>query len=213
MIVTLWNIFPVAELLQTIQYRVTRWGIWGAICYPILYACCTVLLLPGGILRIGAGFFFGLWWGFFIAAIGNVAGAAASLFISRTIGRHWLQRRLERSKRLHAFGPAVEREGWKLILLSQLHPLFPTSLMSYLYGLTKIPFHTCMIWIAIGQAPGTFLHVYLGTLGQLGLRVARGQTHPRLYEYWTWGGGLLISVAILVLLARVALRVLHQSGE
>src|SRR5205807_6054669 len=89
----------------------------------------------------------------------------------------------ERSKGLHALEPAVEREGWKLILLSQLHPLFPTSLMNYLYGLTRIRFRTCMIWIAIGQAPGLFLYAYLGTLGQLGLRLARGQTHPRMYEY------------------------------
>ena len=150
------------------------WGVWSAICYPILYACCNVLLLPGGILSIGSGFFFGLWWGFLIALIGNVAGAAISFLIGRTIGRRWLQRRLERSKSLHALEPAVEREGWKLILLSQLHPLFPTSLMNYLYGLTRIRFRTCMIWIAIGQAPGLFLYAYLGTLGQLGL-----QARPR----------------------------------
>ena len=158
---------------------------------------------------MGAGFFFGLWWGFLIALIGNVAGAAISFLIGRTIGRRWLQRRLERSKSLHALEPAVEREGWKLILLSQLHPLFPTSLMNYLYGLTRIRFRTCMIWIAIGQAPGLFLYAYLGTLGQLGLRLARGQTHPRMYEYWVWGGGLLISLAILVLMGRIALRVLR----
>src|SRR5207302_4124536 len=94
--------------------------------------------LPGGILSIGSGFFFGLWWGFLIALIGNVAGAAISFLIGRTIGRRWLQRRLEKSKSLHVLEPAVEREGWKLILLSQLHPLFPTSLMNYLYGMTKI---------------------------------------------------------------------------
>ena len=195
-----------------IQQRVMRWGVWSAICYPILYACCNVLLLPGGILSIGGGFFFGLWWGFLIVLIGNVAGAAISFLIGRTIGRHWLQRRLERSKSLHALEPAVEREGWKLILLSQLHPLFPSSLMNYLYGLTKIRFRTCMIWIAIGQAPGLFLYAYLGTLGQLGLRLARGQTHPRMYEYWVWGGGLLISLAILVLMGRIALRVLRNHG-
>jgi len=209
LMVALWHFFPVPEILALIQQRVMGWGVWSAICYPILYACCNVLLLPGGILSIGSGFFFGLWWGFLIALIGNVAGAAISFLIGRTIGRRWLQRRLERSKSLHALEPAVEREGWKLILLSQLHPLFPTSLMNYLYGLTRIRFRTCMIWIAIGQAPGLFLYAYLGTLGQLGLRLARGQTHPRMYEYWVWGGGLLISLAILVLMGRIALRVLR----
>jgi uncharacterized membrane protein YdjX (TVP38/TMEM64 family) len=111
-IVALWNIFPLPELLEMIQQRVMRWGVWSAICYPILYACCNVLLLPGGILSIGGGFFFGLWWGFLIVLIGNVTGAAISFFIGRTIGRRWLERRLEKSRRLHALEPAVEREGW-----------------------------------------------------------------------------------------------------
>jgi uncharacterized membrane protein YdjX (TVP38/TMEM64 family) len=210
LVIALWNFFPVPEILAMVQQRVMGWGIWSAICYPILYACCNVLLLPGGILSIGGGFFFGLWWGFLIVLIGNVTGAAISFLIGRTIGRRWLQRRLESSKGLHALEPAVEREGWKLILLSQLHPLFPSSLMNYLYGLTKIRFRTCMIWIAIGQAPGLFLYAYLGTLGQLGLRLARGQTHPRAHEYWVWGGGLLVSLAILVLMGRIALRVLRS---
>lgn len=211
-VITLRHFFPVADVLGVMQQRVMRWGIWSAICYPILYACCNVLLLPGGVLSIGGGFFFGLWWGFLIVLLGNVGGAAISFLIGRTFGRRWLQHRLRRSTGLHALEPAVEREGWKLILLSQLHPLFPTSLMNYLYGLTKVRFRTCMIWIAIGQAPGLFLYAYLGTLGQLGLRLARGQTHPRAYEYWVWVGGLLISLAILVLMGRIALRVLRNYG-
>jgi uncharacterized membrane protein YdjX (TVP38/TMEM64 family) len=208
--VALWHFLPVADVLGVIQQRVMRWGVWSAICYPILYACCNVLLLPGGVLSIGGGFFFGLWWGFLIILLGNVTGAAISLWIGRTVGRHWLQRRLARSGRLGALQPAVEREGWKLILLSQLHPLFPTSLLNYLYGFTRLQPRTCLVWIAIGQAPGLFLYAYLGTLGQLGLRIARGQTHPRLYEYWIWGAGLLLSGVVLVVLGQIAVRVLKD---
>lgn len=173
------RIFPLADWLAVIQQRVMHWGVWSAICYPLLYAACNVLLLPGGVLSIGGGFFFGLWWGFLIILLGNMVGAAISFFISRWIGERWLHRRLMLNPKLKALEPAVEREGWKIILLSQLHPLFPTSLMNYLYGLTKVRFRTCMLWVAIGQAPGLFLYAYLGTLGQLGLNLLRGKTHPR----------------------------------
>ena len=203
--------FPVADLLAAIQQHVMHWGIWSAICYPLLYACCNVLLLPGGVLSIGAGFFFGLWWGFLIALLGNVSGAAISFFISRWIGREWLKRKLLRNTTLNALEPAVEREGWKIILLSQLHPLFPTSLLNYLYGLTRIRFRVCMLWVAIGQAPGLFLYSYLGTLGQLGLNLARGTTHPRLVEYFIWLGGFASAALILAFLGRVALRLLQQA--
>jgi uncharacterized membrane protein YdjX (TVP38/TMEM64 family) len=205
------RVFPIIDVLATIQQRVMQWGVWSAICYPLLYACCNVLLLPGGVLSVGAGFFFGLWWGFFIALFGNVTGAAISFFISRWIGRQWLKRKLSGNRTLVALEPAVEREGWKIILLSQLHPLFPTSLLNYLYGLTQIRFRTCMLWVAIGQAPGLFLYSYLGTLGQLGLNLARGKTHPRAVEYLVWLGGFASAAVILVLLGRIALRILQKA--
>ena len=205
------RIYPVVDILAAVQQRVMRWGVWSAICYPVLYACCNVLLLPGGVLSIGAGFFFGLWWGFFIALAGNVAGAAIAFFISRWIGRQWLKRKLLRNPTLHALDPAVEREGWKIILLSQLHPLFPTSLLNYLYGLTRIRFRVCMLWVAIGQAPGLFLYSYLGTLGQLGLNLARGKTHPRASEYLFWLGGFASAAIFLAFLGQIALRLLQQA--
>lgn len=204
---------PVAEWLAAVQQRVMHWGAWSAICYPLLYAGCNVLLLPGGILSLGGGFFFGLWWGFLIILVGNVGGAAISFFISRWVGRRWLKRRLMRNATLEALEPAVERDGWKIILLSQLHPLFPTSLLNYLYGLTTIRFRTCMLWVAIGQAPGLFLYAYLGTLGQLGLNLLRGKTHPHLVEYLLWGGGLITAVVVLMLIGRIALRLLKEAEE
>jgi len=205
------RLFPVVDLLSEVQQHVMHWGAWSAICYPLLYACCNVLLLPGGVLSVGAGFFFGLWWGFLIALLGNVGGAAISFFISRWIGRQWLRRKLLRNRTLVALEPAVEREGWKIILLSQLHPLFPTSLLNYLYGLTRIRFRTCMLWVAIGQAPGLFLYSYLGTLGQLGLNLARGKTHPRAIEYFIWLGGFASAAIILIMLGRMALRLLQKA--
>ncbi|HKP93008.1 MAG TPA: TVP38/TMEM64 family protein [Chthoniobacterales bacterium] len=205
------RLFPLVDILADVQQHVMGWGAWSAIWYPLLYACCNVLLLPGGVLSVGAGFFFGLWWGFFIALAGNVSGAAISFFISRTIGRQWLKRKLSRNATMVALEPAVEKEGWKIILLSQLHPLFPTSLLNYLYGLTQIRFRTCMLWVAIGQAPGLFLYSYLGTLGQLGLNLARGKTHPKMLEYWVWIGGFVSAAIILIILGRIALTLLKKA--
>jgi len=207
------RIFPIVDWLAEIQQHVMRLGAWSAICYPLLYASCNVLLLPGGVLSIGGGFFFGLWWGFLIVLVGNVGGAAISFWISRSLGRRWLHRRLLRNPRMQALEPAVRREGWKIILLSQLHPLFPTSLLNYLYGLTPIRFRTCMLWVAIGQAPGVFLYVYLGTLGQLGLNLFRGKSHPRILEYIIWGGGLVTLILVLSMMGRLALRLMQAVEE
>lgn len=207
------RIFPLADWISQVQEDVMRAGFWSAIWYPLLYAGCNVLLLPGGLLSVGGGFFFGLWWGFFVILVGNVSGAAISFYISRCLGKPWLERKLRSNRTFEALQPAVEREGWKIILLSQLHPLFPTSLLNYLYGLTTIRFRTCMLWVAIGQAPGLFLYAYVGTLGQLGLKLIRGKTHPYLIEYFVWGGGLVLSVLVLIALGRIALRLLNEAQE
>ena len=75
--------FPVVDLIEALQQRVAAWGPWGAICYPLLFAACNILLLPGGVLAVGGGFFFGLWWGFLIVFAGNVMAAAISFALSR----------------------------------------------------------------------------------------------------------------------------------
>src|SRR5213595_3954229 len=204
---------PIVSFIEALQGRVMSWGAWGAVCYPLLFAACNILLLPGGVLAVGGGFFFGLWWGLLIVFAGNFIGAAISFASSRWVARQWFQRKLSQNPTLRALEPALERESWKIIFLSQLHPLFPTSLLNYLYGLTRIRFRTYMLWTSIGRAPGLFLYAYLGTLGQFGLNLARGRSHPRLVEYWTWGGAFLAAALLFILLTRIALRAIQGSQE
>jgi uncharacterized membrane protein YdjX (TVP38/TMEM64 family) len=202
---------PVVDFIEALQQRVMGWGTWGAICYPLLFAACNILLLPGGILAVGGGFFFGLWWGFLIVFAGNAVAAAISFALSRWIASQAFRRRLSQNPTLRALEPALERESWKIILLSQLHPLFPTSLLNYLYGLTRIRFGSYMLWSSIGRIPGLFLYVYVGTLSQLGLRLMRGRTQPRIVEYWMWGGAFVTTALLLAVLGRVAYRAIQTS--
>src|SRR5215467_3897879 len=167
---TLSHFFPVVSFIGALQEHVMSWGVCAAICYPLLFAACNILLLPGGILAVGGGFFFGLWWGFVIVLAGNLVATAISFTLSRRIARRWFREKLSGNPTLRALEPAVERESWKIILLSQLHPLFPTSLLNYLYGLTQIRFGAYMLWSSIGRAPGLFLYAYVGTLGQFAIR-------------------------------------------
>lgn len=205
--------FPIVDLIAAAQKRVMDLGAWSVLCYPLLFAACNILLLPGGILSVGSGFFFGLWWGFVIVLLGNSIGAAISFALSRWLRQRWFGQRLSRNPTLKILEPAVAREGWKIIFLSQLHPFFPTSLLNYLYGLTTIRFRTYMLWTSVGRAPGIFLYVYLGTLGQLGLNLIRGKSHPRLVEYWSWGGAFITAALLFFLLGRIALRAIQKPQD
>jgi uncharacterized membrane protein YdjX (TVP38/TMEM64 family) len=208
--VILSRFLPVMEAITAIQQRVLSWGAWSVVCYPLLFALCNLLLLPGGILCVGSGFFFGLWWGFLIVLVGNIIAAAIAFAVARSIGQEWFRNRIAQKPKLAALLAAVEREGWKIVVLSQLHPLFPTSLVTYLYGLSRIPFRTYLLWVTIGRIPGLFLYVYLGTLGQFGMNLAQGKSHPRLVEYWVWGGAFVVSALILFVLGRIALDAMEK---
>ena len=91
LVVVISRFFPIVDLIEALQGRVMSWGAWGAVCYPLLFAACNILLLPGGILAVGGGFFFGLWWGLLVLFAGNLIGAAISFASSR-----WLARQLFR---------------------------------------------------------------------------------------------------------------------
>lgn len=203
--------FPVMDAVETVQRRVIGLGAWAAVCYPLLFAACNILLLPGGILAVGAGFFFGLWWGFLIVFVGNLIATGVSFTLSRSIARRWLREKLSANPTLRALGPVVERESWKIILLSQLHPLFPTSLLNYFYGLTRIRFGTYMLWASIGRIPGLFLYAYVGTLGQLAVRIMQHQNYPRVIEYWIWGGVFVTTVLLVIVLGRMAYRAIQTA--
>src|SRR5467141_2650133 len=205
--------FPVVDFIAVLQQRVMSLGAWAGICYPLLFAACNVLLLPGGILAVGGGFFFGLWWGFLIVFVGNVVGTAISFALSRSIAKRWFQQKLSGNPTLRALGPAVERESWKIILLSQLHPLFPTSLLNYFYGLTRIRFSSYMLWSSIVRIPGLFLYAYVGTLGQFAVRIMRGKNYPRMIEYWIWGGVFVTTALLLVVLGRMAYAAIQTSHD
>jgi len=212
-VVAAFRMFPVLDWLARLQEGIAGLGPGGAVLYPVVYALCNLLLLPGGVLSVGGGFFFGLRWGFVLVLAGNVLGAAIAVALGRGIGRRLVRRHLLARPRWAALDRAIEREGWKIILLSQLNPLFPTSLLNYLYGVTSVRFWPCIGWIALGQAPGLFLYVYLGTLGQFGINLWKGTSHPRPMEYVAWIGGGLLVLVTTTLLGRIALRMLRESAR
>jgi uncharacterized membrane protein YdjX (TVP38/TMEM64 family) len=205
---------PIAEYVTRAQRKITELEVWGAVLYPLLFAACNVLLLPGGVLAIGAGLFFGLWWGWLFNMLGATLGAWIAVLAARRWGRGWAERRLHLNGRWARLDAAVAREGPKFIFLSQVHPLFPTSLLNYLYGLTRVPVRTCVRWIALGQAPGMFLYAYLGRFAQSGLRAWRGGGQLALGDWVIWTAGLVSMLVVTALLARVALGMLSAvNGE
>jgi len=205
--------FPILTWVEAAQRWMEELGPAAILLYPLLYAGCNVLLLPAGVLNIGAGFFFGLWGGTALILLGNMLGAAIAILFSRSLARKWFERRFLTNVRWQAMDEIIARRGGKIIFLTQLHPLFPTSLLNYFYGITRLPFWKCLGWVALGQFPGIFLYAYLGSLGELGMKFVAGDTLPRNPSLALWIGGLLLTAGTTLALARYAIGVLREIDE
>lgn len=205
------RLYPLDALLHNLDGFVARHQPWSTVCYPLIHACCNLLLLPAGVLVIGSGFIFGLWQGFLLALTGHLLAAAGAFWISRTFGRRFVERHLASRPQWQALDRAIAREGWKIVMLSQASPLLPTSLFNYCYGLTRLPFWPCMAWIACGWAPGMFLYAYLGRLGHVGWQTWRSGGHASPTQWVLWIGGLLLSLTVTATLGTLAFRLLRET--
>ncbi len=122
-------LFPIKDWLQsTLEYiQAFQEGgsaHWGAAILAGLYILACVLFLPGSILTLGAGFALGLMWGTVAVSVGSTLGAGAAFLIGRTIGRRWIESKLARNDKFRAIDEAVGKQGFKIVLLTRLSPIF-----------------------------------------------------------------------------------------
>ena len=64
---------------------------------------------------------------------------------------------------LASFGAAAA-EGWKIVFLTRLSPVFPFNVQNYLYGLSGVSFRDYLLASWAGMIPGTIMYAYIGSL-------------------------------------------------
>lgn len=181
----------------------------GMAIFVLFYIVSTVLFIPGSALTLGAGAIFGLLWGTILVSVGSTLGATAAFVVGRYLARDWVAKKIERNAKFTAIDRAVGREGWKIVLLTRLSPVFPFSLLNYAYGLTKVtlPHYFFASWL--GMLPGTVMYVYLGSLARLGVQVQETTTAEVVLRVV----GLVATVLVTVYITKIARKALKERVE
>jgi uncharacterized membrane protein YdjX (TVP38/TMEM64 family) len=177
------------------------------------YIAACVLLLPGLILTLAAGALFGLVQGVILVSVASVAGATAAFLIGRTFAREWARDKAQALPRFALLDRAVEQKGFLIVLLTRLSPLFPFNLLNYAYGLTSVRLRDYIAASWIGMLPGTVLYVYLGSVAGSLAQVARGDVSAGSGGRILFIIGLVATVAVAVLVTRLARRALDRELE
>lgn len=203
---------PLREnLLSGIAWIQTQ-GSLAWMIYVLAYIVAAVLLIPGSILTLAAGFIFGLPLGVALVSIGSVLGASAAFLVGRFMARDWVSHRIAGLPRFKALDSASRHDGFTIVLLARLSPLFPFNLLNYGLGITAVHFKHFLVASWMGMLPGTVLYVYIGSLASDATELtAQGLSGG-------WGRALLIAgfvatVVLTVFITRKATQALNAHLE
>jgi uncharacterized membrane protein YdjX (TVP38/TMEM64 family) len=182
----------------------------AAAAFVAVYVLAAVLVVPGSILTLAAGYLFGLPLGAALTSAGSLLGAAAAFAVGRFLARDWVAQRVATWPHFGALDAALRRDGFTIVLLARLSPLIPYNLLNYALSVTAARFRDYLLASWIGMLPALVLYVYTGSLAK-GLAELTSAGRPP-----TWATrsllalGLAATVALAVLIARTATRVLRE---
>lgn len=154
-----------------------NWKGW-AVFLPV-YTVNVALFLPGVIFILGAGFVFGFWKGLLAVWIGGGLGQPLAFLLARYLLRDAMASMLRAKwKKWDILDTAIEREGWKLLLLLRLSPMVPYNLLNIAMATTKMHFLTFSVVSLFGIIPECTIVCYFGSLSENISQIASGKAGP-----------------------------------
>ncbi|MFT4604400.1 MAG: putative membrane protein YdjX (TVP38/TMEM64 family) [Rhodothermales bacterium] len=202
---------PLSEWALALVEWITGAGVVGVALYAVAYVVAALFMLPGSILGLAAGFAWGPVIGVLIVSPVSVVAATAAFLMGRFVARDWIAGKVKDTPRFAAIDSAVANDGFRVVVLLRLSPLFPFNLLNYALGLSPVRLRDYVLGSFLGMLPGTFLYVYVGSL-VTSVSALMGGRRPVVggWEQVLYWGGLVATVVVSVLITRMARRALRQ---
>ena len=180
---------------EALRVWISQFGTSALFVYTILYAVNTVTLLPPiAIISLTAGLAFGSVIGFAGIMAGAMIGSAATFFISRKLGRGFVEKRLQ--GRFKSLDERLETKGFYTVLFFRVVPLIPYEVMNYVPGLSKIKFRDYWVATFFGLLPGAAVSAFFGN------SLATIKSNPKNFIIAVVAMAALIAVPIIYLKLR-----------
>ncbi|QIN83567.1 TVP38/TMEM64 family protein [Rubrobacter tropicus] len=148
--------------LGRLRAWILGFGPVAPVVFIVLYAFATVLFLPGTPLSLLAGLVFGPVFGTLWVVIGATIGATLAFLIGRYAARGLVEGWTVQNERIKRLDEGVEKQGWRMLLITRLVPVFPFNLQNYAYGITKIGPGTYVLLTAVCIIPGAAVFTFAG---------------------------------------------------
>jgi pyruvate/2-oxoglutarate dehydrogenase complex dihydrolipoamide dehydrogenase (E3) component/uncharacterized membrane protein YdjX (TVP38/TMEM64 family) len=205
------SVLPVKQWLVSALEWTEGLGLWGPVFVAAFYIIACILFLPGSVLTLGAGFLFKVIVGTITVSVGSTLGACAAFLVGRTIARNWISKKVAANEKFAAIDDAVGRQGFKIVLLTRLSPVFPFNLLNYAFGLTKVSFWKYALASWIGMLPGTLMYVYFGAGLRSLAHVAAGNVETGTAGKVFFWFGMAATIVVTVFVTRLARKALKDA--
>ena len=214
-VIAIWYVLlqvsPLDKWLLNVLLWIEGLGFWGPFIFVLLYIPSCVLMFPDILPNAAAGAIWGAGTGAVAASIGRILGSTVTFLLARYLTKSWQERRTASDPKFAAVAKAVEREGFRIVILLRLCPLFPVIMLNYGLGMTGVRLRSYILGTLLGMIPRTFFVAYSGSgvrsLMDLTSGNGVGVTGNPLI-YW---GGLALSLIILVILANKARHLINEA--
>ena len=206
---------PVASSVERLIEWIRGAGAIGVVVFAVAYVLATVLVVPGALLTLGAGFAYGPLLGTLLVSPVSVLSATISFALGRTVARDWIVGRINGDPRFAAVDAAIGREGFKIVVLLRLSPVFPFSVLNYALGITRVRLRDYVLGSFVGMLPATAMYVYLGSLVTTAASIGGDAPEhaSRQVVYWLGLGATVLATIFITRVARRALRAELAAGE
>jgi len=201
----------VQKLFEVTLVWISDLGPWGPVFFIVFYILATVLFLPGLIPTMAAGVLFGVIQGTLLVSISSISGATLAFLTGRYLAREWVAVKIRGNQKFEAIDVAVAKEGWKIVGLTRLSPVFPFNLLNYAFGLTQVSLRDYFLASWIGMLPGTVMYVYIGSLAGDLASLGSGERSRTPAEWALYGVGLMATVVLTLYITRIAQRALNRT--
>jgi uncharacterized membrane protein YdjX (TVP38/TMEM64 family) len=205
--------FPVVPALQHLCTWVGGLGFLGVLLLALFLALGSIFFLPASPFIIAGSAVFGFPLGVVGALIGLALGASSGFCLSRWFLRKEISARFRKNATFSAIDVAIEKEGWKIVILLRLCPI-PFGFANYLYGLTAVRFRPYLVASLIGGLPSLLLFCQLGTAGKAGLdAIASGHVGRSTGELVVLGISGVATVSAIVLIPLFARKAVQKYAQ
>jgi uncharacterized membrane protein YdjX (TVP38/TMEM64 family) len=141
---------------------VAAWGWMAPLVFVVIQALQVIISpVPGEITGPVGGALFGTTWGVIYSTIGLTLGTSICFAVGRKWGeplvRPWLS-----EHHWNRMNFILEAEGAILCFILYLIPGFPKDIISYLFGISPMPFWVFIIVSTVARIPGTWISSYFG---------------------------------------------------